>query len=210
MGGAPGRSPLKLLRPQATGGCLGRHSPAFLLQTWAAVLARLGSGETPGCPCPNQLLSLSPPASCPHRFTGASLPAPVISSKNWLRLHFTSDGNHRQRGFSAQYQGRQGWDRPAASAGGRGDAWGAHPILKPGPMWYLGILASVVLFLFADPEVYTSASCICHCCLWLRERLLQLGSPAAPLQARLLIIANASCLLRARGCARRLTKRSLI
>ncbi|KAH0503264.1 CUB and sushi domain-containing protein 2 [Microtus ochrogaster] len=38
-------------------------------------------------------------------FTGASLPAPVISSKNWLRLHFTSDGNHRQRGFSAQYQG---------------------------------------------------------------------------------------------------------
>ncbi|EPY81832.1 CUB and Sushi multiple domains 2-like protein [Camelus ferus] len=40
----------------------------------------------------------------PARFTGASLPAPVISSKNWLRLHFTSDGNHRQRGFSAQYQ----------------------------------------------------------------------------------------------------------
>ncbi|KAM7324291.1 hypothetical protein ACRRTK_016596 [Alexandromys fortis] len=39
-----------------------------------------------------------------HWFTGASLPAPVISSKNWLRLHFTSDGNHRQRGFSAQYQ----------------------------------------------------------------------------------------------------------
>uniref|UniRef100_A0A9L0I7U5 CUB and Sushi multiple domains 2 n=1 Tax=Equus asinus TaxID=9793 RepID=A0A9L0I7U5_EQUAS len=49
-------------------------------------------------------------------FTGASLPAPVISSKNWLRLHFTSDGNHRQRGFSAQYQGKQGWDLPAASA----------------------------------------------------------------------------------------------
>uniref|UniRef100_A0A6I8NZE7 CUB and Sushi multiple domains 2 n=1 Tax=Ornithorhynchus anatinus TaxID=9258 RepID=A0A6I8NZE7_ORNAN len=37
-------------------------------------------------------------------FTGSSLPAPVISSKNWLRLHFTSDGNHRQKGFSAQYQ----------------------------------------------------------------------------------------------------------
>ncbi|XP_025063844.1 CUB and sushi domain-containing protein 2 [Alligator sinensis] len=33
-----------------------------------------------------------------------NLPAPVISSKNWLRLHFTSDGNHRQKGFSAQYQ----------------------------------------------------------------------------------------------------------
>ncbi|XP_023614240.1 CUB and sushi domain-containing protein 2 [Myotis lucifugus] len=39
-----------------------------------------------------------------YPFTGASLPAPVISSKNWLRLHFTSDGNHRQRGFSAQYK----------------------------------------------------------------------------------------------------------
>lgn len=39
------------------------------------------------------------------RFTGMNLPAPVISSKNWLRLHFTSDGNHRQKGFSAQYQG---------------------------------------------------------------------------------------------------------
>ncbi|NWH67176.1 CSMD2 protein, partial [Geococcyx californianus] len=38
-------------------------------------------------------------------FTGMNLPAPVISSKNWLRLHFTSDGNHRQKGFSAQYQG---------------------------------------------------------------------------------------------------------
>ncbi|CAH2222352.1 Hypothetical predicted protein [Pelobates cultripes] len=37
-------------------------------------------------------------------FTGTNLPPPVISSKNWLRLHFTSDSNHRQRGFSAQYQ----------------------------------------------------------------------------------------------------------
>lgn len=40
------------------------------------------------------------------RFTGMNLPPPVISSKNWLRLHFTSDGNHRQKGFSAQYQGK--------------------------------------------------------------------------------------------------------
>uniref|UniRef100_A0A8C6YHL2 CUB and Sushi multiple domains 2 n=1 Tax=Naja naja TaxID=35670 RepID=A0A8C6YHL2_NAJNA len=37
-------------------------------------------------------------------FTGTNLPAPVISSKNWLRLHFMSDGNHRQKGFNAQYQ----------------------------------------------------------------------------------------------------------
>uniref|UniRef100_A0A9J8B4T2 CUB and Sushi multiple domains 2 n=1 Tax=Cyprinus carpio carpio TaxID=630221 RepID=A0A9J8B4T2_CYPCA len=37
-------------------------------------------------------------------FTGPNLPSPIISSKNWLRLHFTSDGNHKLKGFSAQYQ----------------------------------------------------------------------------------------------------------
>ncbi|XP_052388948.1 CUB and sushi domain-containing protein 2-like [Carassius gibelio] len=37
-------------------------------------------------------------------FTGPHLPSPIISSKNWLRLHFTSDGNHKLKGFSAQYQ----------------------------------------------------------------------------------------------------------
>ncbi|XP_070827197.1 CUB and sushi domain-containing protein 1a isoform X2 [Chaetodon trifascialis] len=36
--------------------------------------------------------------------TGTTLPSPVISSKNWLRIHFTSDSNHRRKGFSAQYQ----------------------------------------------------------------------------------------------------------
>uniref|UniRef100_A0A7N8XP27 CUB and Sushi multiple domains 1 n=1 Tax=Mastacembelus armatus TaxID=205130 RepID=A0A7N8XP27_9TELE len=36
--------------------------------------------------------------------TGAILPSPVISNKNWLRIHFTSDSNHRRKGFSAQYQ----------------------------------------------------------------------------------------------------------
>lgn len=41
-----------------------------------------------------------------YRFTGPNLPSPIISSKNWLRLHFTSDGNHKLRGFSAQYQGK--------------------------------------------------------------------------------------------------------
>ncbi|KAB0386866.1 hypothetical protein FD755_001822, partial [Muntiacus reevesi] len=54
-------------------------------------------------PKPLLLASLRSRGAC-LGFTGASLPAPVISSKNWLRLHFTSDGNHRQRGFSAQYQ----------------------------------------------------------------------------------------------------------
>ncbi|KAI4880189.1 hypothetical protein NFI96_002477 [Prochilodus magdalenae] len=38
------------------------------------------------------------------KFTGPNLPSPIISSKNWLRLHFTTDGNHKLRGFSAQYQ----------------------------------------------------------------------------------------------------------
>uniref|UniRef100_A0A8C4GQX0 CUB and sushi domain-containing protein 1 n=1 Tax=Dicentrarchus labrax TaxID=13489 RepID=A0A8C4GQX0_DICLA len=37
--------------------------------------------------------------------TGTTLPSPVISNKNWLRIHFTSDSNHRRKGFSAQYQG---------------------------------------------------------------------------------------------------------
>ncbi|KAB5530866.1 hypothetical protein PHYPO_G00134270 [Pangasianodon hypophthalmus] len=37
-------------------------------------------------------------------FTGPNLPSPIISSKNWLRIHFTTDGNHKLRGFSAQYQ----------------------------------------------------------------------------------------------------------
>eukprot|EP00062_Callorhinchus_milii_P009370 gi/632953198/ref/XP_007892273.1/ PREDICTED: CUB and sushi domain-containing protein 1 [Callorhinchus milii] len=36
--------------------------------------------------------------------TGLNLPSPVISNKNWLRLHFTSDSNHRRKGFNAQYQ----------------------------------------------------------------------------------------------------------
>uniref|UniRef100_A0A8B9R3A7 CUB and Sushi multiple domains 1 n=1 Tax=Astyanax mexicanus TaxID=7994 RepID=A0A8B9R3A7_ASTMX len=40
--------------------------------------------------------------------TGMNLPSPVISSKNWLRLHFTSDSNHRRKGFSSQYQGKGG------------------------------------------------------------------------------------------------------
>lgn len=41
------------------------------------------------------------------RLSGMNLPSPVISSKNWLRLHFTSDSNHRRKGFNAQFQGRK-------------------------------------------------------------------------------------------------------
>uniref|UniRef100_A0AAZ1X1T4 CUB and Sushi multiple domains 1 n=1 Tax=Oreochromis aureus TaxID=47969 RepID=A0AAZ1X1T4_OREAU len=38
------------------------------------------------------------------QLTGTTLPSPVISNKNWVRIHFTSDSNHRRKGFSAQYQ----------------------------------------------------------------------------------------------------------
>ncbi|KAJ7400650.1 hypothetical protein BTVI_103420 [Pitangus sulphuratus] len=36
--------------------------------------------------------------------SGMNIPPPVISNKNWLRLHFVTDSNHRYRGFSAHYQ----------------------------------------------------------------------------------------------------------
>uniref|UniRef100_A0A8C7F586 CUB and Sushi multiple domains 2 n=1 Tax=Oncorhynchus kisutch TaxID=8019 RepID=A0A8C7F586_ONCKI len=51
------------------------------------------------------LLEVSGTDGSSQWFTGPNLPSPVLSSKNWLRLHFTSDGNHKLRGFSAQYQG---------------------------------------------------------------------------------------------------------
>ncbi|PWA33606.1 hypothetical protein CCH79_00007459, partial [Gambusia affinis] len=38
------------------------------------------------------------------RLTGKNIPASVISNKNWLRLHFVTESNHRHRGFRAQYQ----------------------------------------------------------------------------------------------------------
>uniref|UniRef100_A0A8C2WGH8 CUB and Sushi multiple domains 2 n=1 Tax=Cyclopterus lumpus TaxID=8103 RepID=A0A8C2WGH8_CYCLU len=58
------------------------------------------------------LLEVSGTDGSSQWFTGPNLPSPIISSKNWLRLHFTSDGNHKLRGFSAQYQGemKRGFD----------------------------------------------------------------------------------------------------
>lgn len=143
------------------GGGASRNATAFLLQAWAC----LGRGETPGCPglCPNHLWSLTLPMSCPCRFTGASLPAPVISSKNWLRLHFTSDGNHRQRGFSAQYQGRPARAAVLPRRAAEVPA-GGSPGPKLGLVQCPGRLASAVLFLFADPEVCFCASL--HLPLW--------------------------------------------
>lgn len=40
------------------------------------------------------------------RLTGVNIPAPIISNKNWLRLHFVTESNHRHKGFRAQYQGK--------------------------------------------------------------------------------------------------------
>lgn len=43
------------------------------------------------------------------RLTGVNIPAPIISNKNWLRLHFVTESNHRHKGFKAQYQGKTRW-----------------------------------------------------------------------------------------------------
>uniref|UniRef100_A0A8C5DPG5 CUB and sushi domain-containing protein 3-like n=1 Tax=Gouania willdenowi TaxID=441366 RepID=A0A8C5DPG5_GOUWI len=40
--------------------------------------------------------------------TGVNVPAPIISNKNWLRLHFVTESNHRHKGFRAQYQVNEG------------------------------------------------------------------------------------------------------
>uniref|UniRef100_A0A673MZM1 CUB and sushi domain-containing protein 3-like n=1 Tax=Sinocyclocheilus rhinocerous TaxID=307959 RepID=A0A673MZM1_9TELE len=37
--------------------------------------------------------------------SGINIPVPIVSNKNWLRLHFVTDNSHRHKGFSAQYQG---------------------------------------------------------------------------------------------------------
>ncbi|NXP45181.1 CSMD3 protein, partial [Heliornis fulica] len=42
--------------------------------------------------------------------SGMNIPPPVISNKNWLRLHFVTDSNHRFRGFSAHYQVKKAID----------------------------------------------------------------------------------------------------
>ncbi|XP_037533201.1 CUB and sushi domain-containing protein 3 [Nematolebias whitei] len=41
---------------------------------------------------------------CRVVLTGMNIPAPIISNKNWLRLHFVTESNHRHKGFRAQYQ----------------------------------------------------------------------------------------------------------
>nr|XP_032817255.1 CUB and sushi domain-containing protein 3-like isoform X3 [Petromyzon marinus] len=42
--------------------------------------------------------------------TGMTLPSPITSNTHWLRLHFTSDGSHRRKGFSVQYLVKQAID----------------------------------------------------------------------------------------------------
>ncbi len=41
-----------------------------------------------------------------YRLSGMNVPSPIVSNKNWLRLHFVTDSNHRYKGFSAHYQGK--------------------------------------------------------------------------------------------------------
>eukprot|EP00064_Thunnus_orientalis_P000573 superscaffoldBa00000030_g574 len=42
--------------------------------------------------------------------SGSNVPSPIVSNKNWLRLHFVTDSNHRYRGFSAHYQVKRSVD----------------------------------------------------------------------------------------------------
>uniref|UniRef100_A0A8C7D526 CUB and Sushi multiple domains 3 n=1 Tax=Oncorhynchus kisutch TaxID=8019 RepID=A0A8C7D526_ONCKI len=44
--------------------------------------------------------------------SGMNVPSPIVSNKNWLRLHFVTDSNHRYRGFSAHYQGKPLFQSP--------------------------------------------------------------------------------------------------
>ncbi|XP_055013071.1 CUB and sushi domain-containing protein 3 [Boleophthalmus pectinirostris] len=48
--------------------------------------------------------------------SGSNIPSPIVSNKNWLRLHFVTDGNHRYRGFSAHYQVNEGGVRQASNS----------------------------------------------------------------------------------------------
>uniref|UniRef100_A0A8B9KMC1 CUB and Sushi multiple domains 3a n=1 Tax=Astyanax mexicanus TaxID=7994 RepID=A0A8B9KMC1_ASTMX len=42
--------------------------------------------------------------------SGSNIPVPIVSNKNWLRLHFVTDNGHRHKGFSAQYQVKRSGD----------------------------------------------------------------------------------------------------
>uniref|UniRef100_A0AAY4CTR1 CUB and Sushi multiple domains 3a n=1 Tax=Denticeps clupeoides TaxID=299321 RepID=A0AAY4CTR1_9TELE len=42
--------------------------------------------------------------------SGMNVPSPIVSNKNWLRLHFVTDSNHRYKGFSAHYQVKRSVD----------------------------------------------------------------------------------------------------
>uniref|UniRef100_A0A8C6HG02 CUB and Sushi multiple domains 2 n=1 Tax=Mus spicilegus TaxID=10103 RepID=A0A8C6HG02_MUSSI len=83
------------------------------------------------------------------------LPAPVISSKNWLRLHFTSDGNHRQRGFSAQYQGEH---NPNGASSERTAVAVRATVLHPHKTSNISILGLLYLCILRSPCLH-----LCTC-----------------------------------------------
>lgn len=72
-----------------------------------------------------------------------TLPAPVISSRNWLRLHFTSDSNHRRKGFTAQFQGEpEDLGRCRKTSGFGETCRGTWEVAGPFPR-LLGLLAQI-------------------------------------------------------------------
>lgn len=79
------------------------------------------------------------------RLTGMNIPSPIISNKNWLRLHFVTESNHRHKGFRAQYQGK------IASF--------ARPNISPLPQD--NVLSFNLLFFF---KAYTLASSLIRNC----------------------------------------------
>ncbi|XP_016352358.1 CUB and sushi domain-containing protein 3-like [Sinocyclocheilus anshuiensis] len=48
--------------------------------------------------------------------SGMNVPSPIVSNKNWLRLHFVTDSNHRYKGFSAHYQVNEGGIKQASNS----------------------------------------------------------------------------------------------
>ncbi|KPP77904.1 CUB and sushi domain-containing protein 3-like, partial [Scleropages formosus] len=81
---ATGRPPIRLLCP-----------PLMNELAGARAVLRADAGRPMADSGPVQSLS---------RLSGMNIPSPIVSNKNWLRLHFVTDSNHRYRGFSAHYQ----------------------------------------------------------------------------------------------------------
>ncbi|KAL4624103.1 CUB and sushi domain-containing protein 1-like [Arapaima gigas] len=78
------------------------------------------------------LLEVSGTEGSSQWFTGSTVPSPVISSRNWLRLHFTSDGTHQLQGFSAHFQGVCGGRRGCVKMMSTADGLFLHSVSQVG------------------------------------------------------------------------------